>query len=445
MGAAIGLKGLADVLKESAPLILAEGTSSIAWLVDTLFVSMLGDEAVAAVGVGGYGSWLASVAMMLFYVGVIVVVSQALGGSRTEYAERVVAQSLTAAAATGLLIAATVQVAAPYIAAAVAGTRGEVAELAAGYLRARSLGLPLLGAWLTLDAAYRAAKRNNPIMYSALAAALTNVVLDPLLIFTLGYGVVGAGLATAVSYLPAVALLAVRSPIELGFAARPALPGRLALHVATVGAPSIAERVMMTLAHGFFLGSVARCGESSLAAHTIGVRIESIAFLPAFALSTYASSVVGQLVGAGDIDGAEREGWRVAKASAALMSLGGGLLVVLSPLAPRAFGVSSAVAEQATVYLVLAGISEPFLGLVMALAGAIRGAGNTLAPSALNIVGVYAFRAAPAVVAASRLRGGGPDCATTIWAIMALDLAARALVFSMVYRRYFRRLVRLVA
>ncbi len=435
------LRSYLAVLRESWPLIIAESIGSIAWLVDTFFVSLLGDIAVAGVGAGGYGSWLLGAFNMPFYVGVMVLASQALGARSRETASRVAGESLAAA----ILLSASVAGIAYLIAddfMIILTSDQSTATIASSYLRARVWGLPGLTAFLVLDAAYRAAKKNRDILYASLISAVTNVVLDPLLIFYVGLGVAGAGIATAASFYVGAAALMIYPKKRLGFSPWPKVPGNQAIRSLGLGLPAFAERILMNSAHGFYIGAISRCGSEALAAQTIGVRIESIAFMPGFALNTYASSVVGQLVGAGKVNEAKEEGWRVAKVAFLMMALAGAGLVAVSPYVPYLFGVSEGVAYLSMIYLLMAAASEPFLGLVFALTGGIRGAGNTIVPTTINAAGIYAFRVAPSIAIATLRPFSGLACPVAIWAAMDADVVSRSLILALVYRRWLERLAK---
>ncbi len=99
--------------------------------------------------------------------------------------------------------------------------------------------------------------------------------------------------------------------------------------------------------------------------------------MPAFAISTAASSIIGQLVGSGKEVEARRAGFEIAGITALLMLAVGLSLVAVSPYAPAAFTDNRETMRLAVTYLILGGISEPGLGVIMTIGGSIRGAGKT--------------------------------------------------------------------
>jgi len=427
------------VLRDAAPLMVAELLPSVAWLTDIGFVSPLGEAAAAAVGAGGYANWLLAVALNLFYTGLMVVVGQAWGSGRRGLAARAAGETLAAALVLAVLLAAVGYAAAPLLASLLAGDPG-VAGPAAGYIRARLLGLPGLAALLVYDAALRGTGAGREILLGNAAAAAANILLDPVLIYGAGLGVRGAGYATAASNYAGALVLAAYTARRLG-PPLPRPPGRLAARVSSVGLPAMVERLAFAAGHGVYLASVARCGAAALAAHSVGVRVESLAFLPSWALSTYASSVVAQEVGAGRLGEAERRGWETVKAGAVFMTFMGAVLAALSPLASLLAPAGEA-RRLTVLYLLLAAASEPALGVAMVAAGAIRGAGDTRTPTLVNLASLYLLRVAPSALLAGRL--GGDACPIAAWLLMDLDTAARAAALAALYRRRFHRLARRV-
>jgi len=435
-------------LEIALPLMLAESVDSVLWLIDTYFVAGLGEAALAAVGAGGYLGWLMFVGGSLYFMGALVLVAQAVGAGDWERARRATGEALTANVALSLPLAAAAWHAAPALVDALTGpgVGAAVKAMAVEYFRARLLGLPFTYAALVLGAAYRGVGRTRPVFYATLAFATVNAVLDPLLIYGLlgapRLGIAGAGYASAVASAVYAAGLWALAPRHLGFTPAPAPPRGLAWRATVLGAPALAERLAFVAGNLVYLGVVARCGEAALAAHTIGVRIESLAFLPIFAIGESAASLAGQAVGAGRVAEAKRYGWEVAKLNALAGALAAALIAALAPHAPSVFTGDPLVARLARDYLLIAAATEPFFGVAISLTMAIRGAGNTLVPTAINLASLYALRVAPATLLPRLLPEG--LCVYGAWAAMAVDMAGRALVSAVVYRRWFERLARRV-
>ncbi len=442
-------KGIAgEAWRIAWPLMVAEAVDSVLSFIDTFFVSRLGDTAVAAVGLAGYVSWLFFVVTSLYYVGSLVTAAQAYGGRRLEEAARFVGESLTASMIVSIPVAVLAVYAAPWLLGALAGRAGpNVVSEAVGYLVVRVTDLPLLAAAMVAGAAYRAVGETKPALTATTLSAAVNAVLDPPLIYGVpgllpALGVRGAALASVIaSGVALLAYLAMQS--RLPFPIEFALPGSRSLRAAWLGLPAMVERLVFAAGNTVYISAVAGCGEAALAAHTIGLRIESIAYLPSFALSVAATGLVGQSVGAGGIGRAKRVGWEVVKMNAWLMTVLGIVLVVSAPLAPRIFTSSPETAKLSTLYLILAGLSEPALAVAMTASSGIRGAGNTLIPMLVNVTGLYGLRVTLAYTLPGLLP---PDlCPLGAWLAMDIDLAGRAVASAVIYRMLFEKLARKVA
>ena len=435
-------------LSIALPLMIAESINSILWLTDTFFVSRLGDAAIAAVGLGGYLSWLTFVGGTLFYMGAMVLVSQAYGAGELGKAERSAGEALSSNILLSLPVVAAMWAASPGILGFLGGPRvgRKTILLAIDYYRARLIGVPFAYAGLVLGAVYRAVGRTKPVMVSTTIAAVANAILDPLLIFGLAslprLGVAGAGYASAAAALIDASTLWLLSKKTIGFQVTPKPPGSLAFQGARIGLPAFIERLAFVTGNMAYIGAVSRCGEKALAAHTIGVRIESLAFLPLFSISEAAAAIAGQETGAERIREAKKAGWQVALLNGAAGIVTMAAIILLSGLLPRAFTSDPQVVRLARLYLIIAALTEPPFGMVLSLGMAIRGAGNTIVPTIVNLTGLYLLRVVPASILPGHMPPG--LCVLGAWLAMAIDVSGRSIIMAVIYVKYFEKIARKV-
>ena len=429
------------------PLIIAEAVDSILSITDTFFVSRLGDEAVAAVGLAGYASWVFFVFTQLFYMGSMIIAAQAYGARLYDKASRAIGESLTSAVLFTSISTAMVFLVAGDIVSLLAGSEvsSKLIVDATNYLQVRVLGLPVLSAAMVLGAGFRAIGDTKPSMVATLVSAIANIILDPILIFgLLGFppmGVLGAAIASFIAtWFSMVAyILFIR---RLPFSVKPLRPGKEAWAAFKLGLPAMIERLVFALGNMAYIGAIARCGKTPLAAHTIGIRIEAFAYLPAFAVSIATTSMVGQSVGKGDLDEAKKIGWELIKINTLFMTVMGVVLVVIAPYAPMVFTGNDETRRLAMIYLILAGISEPALGAAMSASSAIRGAGNTITPTIINVSSLYTLRVTLAYILTRLLPRS--NCPIGAWIAMDVDLFVRSLVLAIIYRGKFHKLTRRV-
>ena len=429
------------------PLIIAEAVDSILSITDTFFVSRLGDEAVAIVGLASYASWVFFVFTQLFYMGSMIIVAQAYGARLYDKASKAIGESLTSAILFTSISTVMVLLVARDIISLLAGS-GVSSRLivdATNYLKIRVLGLPVLSVAMVLSAGFRAIGDTKPSMIATLVSAIANIVLDPILIFgLLGFppmGVLGAAIASFIAtwFNIITYIFFIR---RLPFSIKPLKPRREAWMAFKLGLPAMMERLVFALGNMAYIGAITRCGEIPLAAHTIGIRVEAFAYLPAFAVSIATTSIVGQSVGKGDLDEAKKIGWELIKINTLFMTIMGIILVAIAPYAPIFFTDNYETRRLVMIYLILAGVSEPALGVAMSVSSAIRGAGNTITPTIINVSSLYTLRVTLAYILPRLLTRN--NCPIGAWIAMDVDLFVRALVLAIVYRGKFHKLARRV-
>ncbi len=430
------------VFTTSFPMIITELAYSILSITDTYFVSGLGKEALAGVGLGGYFYWLFSVVLVMFNGGLMVYVSQAYGAREFEKIRKGLGETIFYAGLTGLTLSVIGWFTGYQMLVIVSGSTGTATLLAYKYLRIRFIGLIIMSIAMCLDSSLIATGQTRRSMYANTAAVFLNIVLDPLMIYGLyGFpelGVEGAAYATVLSSIVSL-FMDTYFIIASRLTPHPGISPQLIYRILKLGIPMALERIVFTLGNIVYIGVIARCGVTALAAHNIGIRIESLIYMPGFAFSLAAASLVGREVGRGDYVKAYSIGREAVKASLLLMTLLGiGIAVaayyITAPFSPE----DEDVHILASIYLVLAGLSEPGLALAMSCAGAIRGGGNTRLPVIVNSISFYASRIVPSLILVNYFGVIGA------WIAMFIDVYVRGFSLYIIYSRRFYRLVRRV-
>jgi putative MATE family efflux protein len=255
---------------------------------------------------------------------------------------------------------------------------------------------------MTLEFGLRADRDTATPLAVALAVSAVKALGNALLIFGwLGFPrleLVGAGIATLVSQLVGLAILAAAlrrrpagSPLRLArgdFAAA----GALRRDVVRLALPGLGERLAMNLALLVYFRVLAEYGTVAIAAYTVGIRILSFSWLPGSGFGTATSTLVGQALGQGDPAAATRAGWRsLHLALAVAVVLGVPCALLRTPLA-RLFVSDPATVAALGPFLLCLALSQPFLQAHFALGGAHRGAGDTMTPFLAAAAGNWALR-----------------------------------------------------
>ena len=300
----------------SWPAIMTFGLESLVGLIDALMVGRLGAHAVAGVGVGTQILNAVSVLNMALATGTVALVARHVGAREHAAAESALVQSLYLALVMGLAIAVPVIAWAPDMVAVFADDP-EVLAAGTGFVRTIMLGVPGMAIFAVIAAGLRGAgDMRTPLIIGAFLNLL-NVSIAYVLIFGhLGLpaiGVRGAAAASAIAFwvgaLLGLAALLRRDGV-LKLRRRDLAPHpHMARRVLGVGSPTAIEQLLMQVGFLFYLGIAARYGTEAVAAYFIGVRILALSFLPGFGFSAAASTIVGQQLGAGQPENAERSGW----------------------------------------------------------------------------------------------------------------------------------------
>jgi putative MATE family efflux protein len=202
--------------------------------------------------------------------------------------------------------------------------------------------------------------------------------------------------------------------------------------------PAVVERFAMnaaTLVYFRFLGGY---GVEAVAAYNVGVRILAFTWIPGLGLSVAAATMVGQSLGAGDADRARRAGRLSSRLGAAIaLTLASLLIFFRVPLA-RLFTNDAAVVAALDPFILLLGVGLPFLVAHFTLAGALRGAGDTLTPLWAAAVGNWVFRVPLGYLCAQLLHLE----LFWVWSIMIVDHVTRAIWLSFAFKhgRWHERL-----
>ena len=187
--------------------------------------------------------------------------------------------------------------------------------------------------------------------------------------------------------------------------------------------PAVGERFVMNLAMLCYFRFLGGYGVSAIAAYNVGVRILAFTWIPGLGLSVAASTLVGHALGAGDAESARRSGWRATKLGLVISGVLGVLFIAERMELARVFTADPEVVRALDPFILLLGFALPFLVTHFTLAGALRGAGDTVTPLKAAAIGNWAFRVPLGYLFAEVWRLP----LAWVWAIMLIDHLARAL------------------
>jgi putative MATE family efflux protein len=422
----------------SVPMVLEMVMESIFALVDMLFVSRLGADAIATVGLTESLLTLLQTLPLGLSVGATALIARRVGEKDPERASRTAVQAL----GLGLLAAVPLSLAGVLLARPLLGLMGAapgVVAHGATFTRVMLGSFPLILLLFLIGAILRGAGDAATSMRALWLANAVNLVLAPICIFGLGpvpaLGVTGAAVATTVGRATGVLYQVYR--LRKG-------GGRLALHRRHLRVEPATLRSLLKLSGGatvqYLLGMsswvvlmriVAPFGSAALAGYTLALRIVLFAQQPAWGLSHAAGTLVGQSLGAGDTARAERAAWRASFYTLGFLgAVAVGFLVFAGPLIHH-LTPDAEVALHATRGLRAVSWSLALYAFVTVLPHAFNGAGDTTTPTVANALFSWGLQL-PLAWALAHPLGLGP---LGVFIAIAVNHGALGLASAALFRR----------
>ena len=366
------------------PLVVGNLLQTAYNLADMFWVGRVGAESVAAVSLMFPTAWLFISVAMGITAAAVAVVSQQVGAGDERAAEHAVGQSVVLTVAVGVALALVgYAVRNPLV--WVIGARGPVFRLSLDYLDVILVSIPFTFLFFAFRAVLRAAGDTRTAMWLVAGSAGLNIVLDPFLVLGWGpfpaMGVSGAAIATlAARVLAAVAGLYIL--LDGGWGIRLRLedlrpdPGVLRTLV-DVGYPGTLDGLLRSLSAVAFAALVARFGPIVTAAYGIGLRMMSVSWTVSGAIGQGAATGVGQNLGARAPDRAGTVAWTATAAAMAILFGFGGVAFAFPSTLMRVFIADPRVIQTGVTFLRVVAVAWGFVGGLMVLQGAFRGAGFT--------------------------------------------------------------------
>jgi putative MATE family efflux protein len=259
----------------------------------------------------------------------------------------------------------------------------EVVAVGVPYLRARLVAVAAVGMNFAFRGYFNGVNRSKIYMRSLLVMHACNLVLNYGLIYGhLGMpklGAVGAGVGTAIATYVATAiylLMAHRHARQAGFLR--GIPDRATMRtMATLSVPSGVQQAFFATGLTALFWIVGQIGTTAGAAANVLITLMLVAILPAMGLGMAAASLVGQALGRGDPDDAERWGWDVVRMAMAALFVIGLPMLIAPRLLLSIFTTDVATIEVGTLPLRIVGGSIFIDAVGMVLQGAMLGAGDS--------------------------------------------------------------------
>lgn len=358
-------------------------------LTDMLWIGKIGSSAVAAVGSAGMYPWFANGFATIARMGGQVKIGHALGAKEENKAIRLAENSLQLGMIMGVIYCAiAVFFASPLIGFFKLNSVNVVAD-AEIYMRLTSVGV-LCSFLNTVLSGIVTSMGNSRIAFRATATGLmTNILLDPILIFGIGpfpkMKVAGAAIATALAQIiVTIVFIVFTYKEEILFRKinlfRP-LAKEYVADIIRVGFPTGVQTMLAAGISMIIARMIAGFGDDAVAVQKIGVQIESISWMTADGFSTSVNAFMAQNLGAGN----KKRIIAGSKIAIGIAMIWGSfctfVLMTFSYAIFKIFVSEPEVLAMGVDYLQILGISQLFMCVELTLAGIFAGLGKTDPPS----------------------------------------------------------------
>lgn len=422
----------------SVPMIIEMFAESLFALFDIFYVSHLGADAVAVVGLTE--SMMALVYAVAFglAIGGTAMVARRIGEKNADGAAKTATHVLYLGVIISILMSLPGLIFAPQIFRFL-GAELQVIEQGTTFMRIMLGGNAVVVFIFLLNAIFRGAGDAAIAMRVLWLANLLNIILAPCFIFGFLFfpklGVTGAAIGTTlgrgIGVLYALYYLfrgekrfeihAEHWQIDFG----------LLWKIIKISSTAVIQFLIGTASWSVLVRVIAGFGSEAIAGYVIGMRVIIFALLPALGLSNAAATLVGQNLGAGKPERAEKAVWTAAFYNAGVYFLIGLVFIVFTNPIVRIFSEEPAVMNYATDSLRIVSYGFVFYGFGMVLETAFNGAGDTRTPTFINLFIFWLFEIPLAYVLAYHF-GLGPH--GVFWAI-TIAFSVLAIVSALLFRR----------
>ena len=377
------------------PIIAGMGIQTLYSIVDMIFIGMLSGEAIAAVAfnfpifffVMGISFGLGS--------GVTASIARFIGSDDKVNADNAAEHAIVMALVISALLTSLGLLYGKQILVKI-GCTPEVLPQAWEYLKVSCYGISF-GVFSGFFRSILAGEGDMkfPMILAGFGTVL-NIILDPIFIFTLNFGVSGAAWATTISqmiiFIIFIYMLFFKDHAYVQFKLRDFNPSYFILvDIIKVGLPASMSMIVMAIGQLLFNIMLATFSTDAVAAYQIAGRIDMVVFLPIFGIASALTTMVGMFFGANEIDKIRFITRYGISSSFIITSVGSIILYVFAPFIISGFTDETVIKNIAVNYLRVISLLFPFISIGLTIGRILQGLGlgmPSLIITTIRVIGV---------------------------------------------------------
>ena len=382
------------IIMLAIPMIIEMGMESVFAIVDIFFVSKLGKHAVSTVGLTESVLTLVYSIAIGLSMAATATVARRVGEKNYEGAASAAMQSIFI----GTAISIVVSICGFFLADRILQLMGAEPETVAtgrNYVRLMFAGNIVIMLLFLINGIFRGAGNASIAMQSLMLANVCNIILCPIMIHR--YGLTGAALATTIGRGVGVVfqmfhLFNGKNIIRLTAKSLKA-EWAVVRSIAAIAWPATLQFIIASCSWIFLARLVAETGESEASAgYQIALRIVMFFILPAWGISNAVATLVGQNLGARQVDRAEQAVLQTAKYNAVFMALVSMVFLFGADFIASFFTKQEEIKQFTVNALHIISAGYIFYGVGMVMNNAFNGAGDTRTPTVINVFGFWLFQ-----------------------------------------------------
>jgi len=391
----------------SVPMVLEMMMESIFFLVDAYFVSSLGPNAIATVGLTESVLTLVYAIAIGLSMGATAIVARRIGEKNIQGASQTAVQVIFLGVAVSIIVS-IIGILFPKEILSLMGGEPDLVQEGYGYTQILLGGNVTVMLLFLINAIFRGAGDASTAMKVLIFSNILNIILDPIFIFGLGpipaFGVKGAAIATTIGRGSAVIFqIAI---LFLGWTKIKLVLKDFVLRLGImwnlikVSLGGIGQFIIGTTSWVFLMRIMAEFGSELLAGYTIAIRVLMFTLMPSWGMSNAAATLVGQNLGAGKPERAEASVWKTGKYNAWFMVGVSIFYLLFAEGIIKIFSNHPEVISKGALSLRIIAAGYVFYAYGMVVIQAFNGAGDTKTPTIINFFCFWLFQLPFAYVAA---------------------------------------------